>query len=76
MHLLSEKKVSHDMKALEYPLGRSYDGVRELLKSRMNSKGQVVLREQDVTELMEQVDHFSNQAFEHMRCTASQKETT
>jgi len=63
------------MKALEYPLGRSYDGVRELLKSRMNSKGQVVLREQDVTELMEQVDHFSNQAFEHMRCPLPKEST-
>jgi len=64
------------MKALEYPHGRSYDGVRELLKERMNSKGQVVLREKDVAELMEQVDFFSNQAFEHMRCTVPQKETT
>jgi len=75
MYLLNEKKVSHNMKALEYPLGRSYDGVRELLKSRMNSKGQVVLREQDVTDLMEQVDHFSNQAFEHMRCPLPKENT-
>jgi len=75
MYLLNEKKVSHNMKSLEYPLGRSYDGVRELLKSRMNSKGQVVLREQDVTDLMEQVDHFSNQAFEHMRCPLPKENT-
>jgi len=64
------------MKALEYPLGRSSDGIRDLLKERMNSKGQVVLREKDVNELMEQVDFFSNQAFEHMRCPLPQKETT
>jgi len=64
------------MKALEYPLGRSSDGIRDILKERMNSKGQVVLREKDVNELMEQVDHFVDQAFEHMRCPLPQKETT
>ena len=64
------------MKALEYRKGFSSDGIRDLLQSRINSKGQVVLREKDVTELMEQVDHFVDQAFDHMRCPLPKKETT
>ena len=63
------------MKALEYRKGFSSDGIRDLLQSRINSKGQVVLREKDVTELMEQVDHFVDQAFDHIHCNTL-KETT
>ena len=55
------------MKSLEYPKGRSADGIRDLLKSRINSKGQVVLREQDVNELMEMVDYHVDRSFELMR---------
>lgn len=55
------------MKALEYPKGRSSDGIRDLLKSRVNSKGQVVLREKDLNELMEMVDYHTDRSFELMR---------
>jgi len=55
------------MKALEYPKGRSADGIRDLLKSRINSKGQVVLREQDVTALMGMVDFHAERSLELMR---------
>jgi len=55
------------MKALEYRKGFSSDGIRDLLKSRVNSKGQIVLREKDVNELMEQVDYHVDRSFELMR---------
>jgi len=55
------------IKALEYPKGRSADGIRDLLKSRVNSKGQVVLREKDLNELMEMVDYHVDRSFELMR---------
>lgn len=57
------------MKSLEYRKGFSSDGVRDLLKSRLNSKGQVVLREQDVQELMEMVDYNVDRSFELMSLT-------
>ena len=57
------------MKSLEYRRGFSSDGVRDLLKSRLNSKGQVVLREQDVQELMEMVDYNVDRSFELMSLT-------
>jgi len=63
------------MKALEYPKGTSGDGVRDLLQERMNSKGQVVLREKDVEALMGMVDYFVDRSFEYMRSNMS-KETT
>jgi len=63
------------MKALEYRKGFSSDGIRDLLQSRINSKGQVVLREKDVAELMEQVDYHVDQSFEYLRYS-TQKETT
>ena len=50
------------MKALEYPKGRSSDGTRDLLKSRLNSKGQVVLREQEVEQLLEEREFLLKQA--------------
>lgn len=50
------------MKVLEYPKGRSADGVRDLLKSRLNSKGQVVLREQEVEQLLEEREFLLKQA--------------
>jgi len=50
------------MKALEYPKGRSSDGFRDLLKSRLNSKGQVVLREQEVEQLLEEREFLLKQA--------------
>ena len=50
------------MKALEYPKGRSSDGMRDLLKSRLNSKGQVVLREQEVEQLLEEREFLLKQA--------------
>ena len=57
------------MKSLEYRKGFSSDGVRDLLKSRVNSKGQVVLREKDVNELMAMVDYHVDRSFELMRST-------
>ena len=54
------------MKVLEYRKGFSSDGVRDLLKSRTNSKGQVILREKDVTQLMEMVDYHVDRSFELM----------
>lgn len=50
------------IKALEYRKGFSSDGIRDLLESRVNSKGQVVLREQDVNELLEMTDWYADQA--------------
>lgn len=50
------------MKALEYPKGRCSDGTIDLLKSRLNSKGQVVLREQEVKELLEEREFLLMQA--------------
>ena len=50
------------MKSLEYPKGRSYDGTRDLLKSRLNSKGQVVLREQEVEQLLEEREFLLKQS--------------
>ena len=50
------------MKALEYPKGRSSDGMRDLLKSRLNSKGQVVLREQEVEQLLEEREFLLKQS--------------
>jgi len=61
------EKGHYIMNALEYRKGFSSDGIRDLLKSRVNSKGQVVLREQDVNELLEMTDYFSDQAFALMR---------
>jgi hypothetical protein len=55
------------MNALEYRKGFSSDGIRDLLKSRVNSKGQVVLREKDVEELMEMVDYHVDRSFELLR---------
>jgi hypothetical protein len=55
------------MKALEYRKGFSSDGIRDLLKSRVNSKGQVVLREKDLDELMEMVDYHVDRSFDLMR---------
>lgn len=50
------------MKALEYPKGRAADGFRDLLKSRLNSKGQVVLREQEVEQLLEEREFLLKQS--------------
>ena len=50
------------MKSLEYPKGRSYDGIRDLLKSRLNSKGQIVLREQDVEQILEEREFLLKQS--------------
>lgn len=50
------------MKSLEYPKGRSYDGIRDLLKSRLNSKGQVVLQEQDVEQILEEREFLLKQS--------------
>jgi len=50
------------MKSLEYPKGVSSDGTRDLLKSRINSKGQVVLREQEVEQLLEEREFLLKQA--------------
>jgi len=50
------------MKSLEYPKGRSSDGFRDLLKSRLNSKGQVVLREQEVEQLLEEREFLLKQS--------------
>ena len=50
------------IEALEYRKGFSSDGISDLLKSRVNSKGQVVLREQDVNELLEMTDWYADQA--------------
>lgn len=50
------------MKALEYPKGVSSDGTRDLLRSRVNSKGQVVLREQEVEQLLEEREFLLKQA--------------
>ena len=50
------------MKSLEYPKGRSADGTIELLKSRLNSKGQVVLRERDVQVILAEREFLLAQA--------------
>ena len=50
------------MKALEYPKGRSADGTIELLKSRLNSKGQIVLRERDVQAILAEREFLLAQA--------------
>jgi hypothetical protein len=60
-------KGHYIMNALEYRKGFSSDGIRDLLKSRVNSKGQVVLREKDVEELMEMVDYHVDRSFELLR---------